>query len=60
MEEDWLAAARRKDYPPVWFSDRAASSAVELTDWRRQREEDNFILPNQDVVPTTNMETKIK
>eukprot|EP00972_Heterocapsa_arctica_P037690 5547001-Heterocapsa_arctica.AAC.1 len=64
MEEDWLAAARRECYPPVLFSDlfsdRAAASASEPTYWRRQRAEDNFILPNQDVIPTTSMETKIK
>eukprot|EP00972_Heterocapsa_arctica_P093022 13720784-Heterocapsa_arctica.AAC.1 len=60
MEEDWLAAARREEYPPGWLSDRAASSAVHPTDWRRQRAEDNVIMPNQDVIPTTDMETKIK
>eukprot|EP00972_Heterocapsa_arctica_P027252 4005701-Heterocapsa_arctica.AAC.1 len=60
MEEYWLAAARREDYPPGWLYDRATSSTVEPTDWRGQRAEDNFIMPNQDVIPTTDMETKIK
>eukprot|EP00972_Heterocapsa_arctica_P052550 7730589-Heterocapsa_arctica.AAC.1 len=29
-------------------------------DWRRQRTEDSFILANQNIFPTTNMETMIK
>eukprot|EP00972_Heterocapsa_arctica_P029641 4366586-Heterocapsa_arctica.AAC.1 len=29
-------------------------------DWRRQRAEDNFVLANQDVRPTTDMATMIK
>eukprot|EP00972_Heterocapsa_arctica_P057586 8495427-Heterocapsa_arctica.AAC.1 len=28
--------------------------------WRRQRDEDNFIMANQDVYPTTDMPTMIK
>eukprot|EP00972_Heterocapsa_arctica_P002967 437210-Heterocapsa_arctica.AAC.2 len=34
--------------------------AVELIDWRRQRADNNYIVPNQDVIPTTDMEMKIK
>eukprot|EP00972_Heterocapsa_arctica_P074843 11044956-Heterocapsa_arctica.AAC.1 len=60
MEEDWLAVARLEDYPPGWLYDRAAPIAGEPTYWRRQRAEDTFIMPKQDVIPTTDMETKIK
>eukprot|EP00972_Heterocapsa_arctica_P064127 9461993-Heterocapsa_arctica.AAC.1 len=60
MEEDWIAAVRREGYPPGLYSDRATTIASEPTHWRRQRAEDNFILANQDVTPTTDMETKIK
>eukprot|EP00972_Heterocapsa_arctica_P076486 11282399-Heterocapsa_arctica.AAC.1 len=33
---------------------------VLYADWRRQRAEDNFILANQSVFPTTDMATMIK
>eukprot|EP00972_Heterocapsa_arctica_P099517 14683794-Heterocapsa_arctica.AAC.1 len=45
--------------PTGWLSERADASTTEPTDWRRQKEENNFIMPDQDVVPTTDMETKI-
>eukprot|EP00972_Heterocapsa_arctica_P005246 777666-Heterocapsa_arctica.AAC.1 len=35
-------------------------SAVPPADWRRQRTEDNLIMANQDVTPTTDMRTKTK
>eukprot|EP00972_Heterocapsa_arctica_P029484 4342848-Heterocapsa_arctica.AAC.1 len=35
-------------------------AAAQPAEWRRQRAEDNFILANQEVTPTTDMETKIK
>eukprot|EP00972_Heterocapsa_arctica_P025017 3687563-Heterocapsa_arctica.AAC.1 len=60
MKEDWIAAVRREGSPPGWYSDRATLSASEPTDWRRQRAEDNYIMANQDVTPTTDMETTIK
>eukprot|EP00972_Heterocapsa_arctica_P050843 7472680-Heterocapsa_arctica.AAC.1 len=36
------------------------TTAPQPADWRRQRAEDNYILANQDVTPTTDVDTKIK
>eukprot|EP00972_Heterocapsa_arctica_P044938 6632192-Heterocapsa_arctica.AAC.1 len=60
MEEDWIEAVRREGFATGLSTDRATSSTAQPTYWRRQRTEDNFIMSNQDVTPTTDMETKIK